>query len=37
MISVRLFKRDFLMHLYGEDSILEPNVIPKYEIKFLEV
>ena len=37
MISVRLFKRDFLMHLYGEDSLLEPNRIPRYEIKFVKV
>jgi len=37
MISVRLFKRNFLMHLYGENSLLEPNKIPKYNIQFLEV
>ena len=37
MISVRLFKQDFLMRLYGEDSLLEPNRIPRYEIKFEEV
>ena len=37
MISVRLFKRDFLMHLYGEDSLLEPNRIPRYGMKFEEV
>lgn len=37
MISVRLFKQDFLMRLYGEDSLLEPNKIPKYDLKFVEV
>lgn len=35
MISVRLLKNEFLKRLYGDDSILEPISIPKYEIKYM--